>query len=116
MFDVVAGRKKCWSGKDEGMKLIIKLFQVTKQLLDSLGGCGLLELFIFPRMRAQPMFLQRLVAMWGTDSQLFMVGDQELTLDVEDNYFIMGLSQRGATSMFTGRGGGRDSIDTYVWE
>ena len=54
--------------------------------------------------------------MWDAESQLFMVGDQELTLEVEDIYFITGLSHRGATTMFTERGGGGESINTYVRE
>lgn len=56
--------------------------------MDALHNCGLLKLFMCPRMQAQLMLLERLVAMWDTDSQVFMVGDQELTLEVEDIYFI----------------------------
>ena len=62
------------------------------------------------------MFLESLVAMWDVDSQVFMFGDQELTLEVEDIYFITGFSRRGVTMMFTGRGGGGEFVDSYVRE
>ena len=62
------------------------------------------------------MLLERLVAMWDVDSQVFMVGDQELALDVEDIYFITRLSQRGVTMMFTSKGGGGELVDSYVRE
>lgn len=56
------------------------------------------------------------MAVWDADSQVFMVGDQELTLELEDIYFITGLSRRGVTAMFTERGGGGESVDLYVRE
>lgn len=63
-----------------------------QETIDALHNCGLLKFFMCPRMRAQPLLLQRLVAMWDANSQLFMVEDQELALEVEDIYFNMGLS------------------------
>ena len=84
--------------------------------MDAFYNYGLLKFFMCPRMRAQPMLLERLVAMWDADSQVFMVRDQELALEVEDIYFITGLSRRGVTTMFTGRGGGGESVDSYVRE
>ena len=62
------------------------------------------------------MLQERLVAMWDTNSQVFMVGEQELTLEVEDIYFITGLYRRGVTVMFIGRGGGGESVGSYVRE
>lgn len=63
--------------------------------MDSLHNCGLLKFFMCPGMRSQPLLLERLVAMWDAESQLFMVEDEQLTLEEDDIYFIMGFSQRG---------------------
>ena len=84
--------------------------------MDALRNYNSLKFFMLPKMRAQPMLLERLVAMWDVDSQVFMVGDQELILEVEDIYFITGLSQRGVTAIFRGRGGGGEFVDSYVME
>jgi hypothetical protein len=72
-----------------------------QETMDALRNCGLLKNFMCPGMQAQPMLLETLVAMWDIESQLFMVGDQELTLEVEDIYFITILSRTGVTTMFT---------------
>ena len=41
----------------------------------SLHNCGLLNIFMCPGLRAQPLLLQRMVAMWEPDSQRLLVGD-----------------------------------------
>lgn len=48
--------------------------------LVSLRNCGFLKFFMCPSLRAQPLLLQQMVGMWDTDSQHFMVGDQELDI------------------------------------
>jgi hypothetical protein len=45
--------------------------------------------------------------MWDPDQQVFHVGVHTLSLDIEDIYFLNGLSQRGYYVSLTGsRGGG----------
>ena len=73
-----------------------------------------LEVFMCPSLRVQPPLLQRMVAMWYTDSQHFMVGDQTLEIKVDDIYFLTGLSRRGESVYFGVWGGSRESIDSYV--
>ena len=58
----------------------------------ALQNCGLLKFFMCPGLRAEPLLLQRLVAMWDYDSHHFMVGDQVLEMDVDDIYLLTGLS------------------------
>jgi hypothetical protein len=58
----------------------------------SLWDCGLLKFFRILGMRAQLRLLEYLVHMWDVDQQLFHVGVHMLTLDIEDIYFLMGLS------------------------
>ena len=52
--------------------------------------------------------------MWDVDSQCFMVGDQTLEIEVDEIYFLIGLSRRGESVYFGGRGGSGESVDSYV--
>lgn len=67
-----------------------------------------------PGIRAQPLLLQRMVAMWDVDSQLFMVGDQTLEIEVHDIYFLTGLSHWGESIYFGGRADSKELVDSYV--
>ena len=60
--------------------------------IDALCNYGLLKFFMCPGLQAQPLLLQRLVVMWDSDSQHFVVGDQVLEMDVDDIYFLTRLS------------------------
>lgn len=80
----------------------------------SLRNYGLLEFFMWPGLRVQPLFLQRMVSMWDSDSQRFMVGAQALDIEVDDIYFLIVLSRQGESVYFSDRGGGRESVDSYV--
>lgn len=80
----------------------------------SLHNCGFLKFFMCPSLRAQPLLLQHMVGMWESDSKRFMVGDQVLDIEVDDIYFLTELSCRGESVYFGGRGGGRESVDSYV--
>ena len=52
--------------------------------------------------------------MWEPDSQRFLVGDQLLDIEIDNIYFLTGLSRRGERVEFGGRGGGRESVDSYI--
>ena len=52
--------------------------------------------------------------MWEPNSQLFLVGDQLLDIEIDDIYFLTGLSRRGERVEFGGRGGGREPVDSYI--
>lgn len=52
--------------------------------------------------------------MWDPNSQRFLVGDQILDIDVDDIYFLTGLSRQGELVEFGVRGGGGESVDSYV--
>ena len=80
----------------------------------SLRNCGLLKFFMCPGLRAQPLLLQRMVAMWEPDSQRFLVGDQHLDIEVDDIYFLTGLSRRGDPVEFGSRGGGGEPVESYI--
>jgi hypothetical protein len=44
-------------------------------------------------MRAQVHLLEFLVKMWEPDEQVFKVGVHDLALEIEDIYFLTGLSR-----------------------
>ena len=46
-------------------------------------------------MRSETSLLQLLIGYWDLDNLLFMVDDEPLLLEVEDIYFLIGLSHRG---------------------
>jgi hypothetical protein len=80
----------------------------------ALRECGLLKFFRIPGMRAQLRLLEYLVHMWDVDQQLFHVGVHTLTLDIEDIYFLTGLSRRGYHATLTGGRGDRLPMSEYV--
>ena len=83
MLDVWASNKMLeW--KEHEHQLNAQATLGDQETMDALRNYGLLKLFMFPGIQAQPLLLERLVVMWDTDSQMFMVGDQVLTLEVDD--------------------------------
>jgi hypothetical protein len=59
----------------------------------ALRNCGLLKYFRIPGMRAQVRLLEYLVWMWDPNQQVFNVGAHTLMIDIEDIYFLTGLSR-----------------------
>ena len=60
--------------------------------MEALNNCWLLKFFLCPNMRAQSLLLAQLVNMWDPNSQHFVVRDEILMVEIEDIYFLMGLS------------------------
>lgn len=52
--------------------------------------------------------------MWEPESQCFLVGDQLLDIEIDDIYFLTGLSCRGKWVEYGGRGGGGEPVDSYI--
>jgi hypothetical protein len=78
----------------------------------ALRDCGLLKYFHIPGMRAQVRLLEYLVRMWDLDQQGFHVGAHILSIEIEDIYFLTGLSKRGYyVSLIDSRGGGLKMSD-----
>jgi hypothetical protein len=57
-----------------------------------LQECGLLKLFKIQGMRAQLRLLEYLVHMWYVNEQALHVGVHTLTLEIDEIYFLTGLS------------------------
>jgi hypothetical protein len=65
-------------------------------------------------MRAQLRLLEYLVHMWDVNQQVFHVGAHLLSLDIEDIYFLMGLSHHGSHVTLTGGRGGGLPMSEYL--
>ena len=63
--------------------------------LDVIRNCGLLKFFLVLCLRAQPDLLQYLVGAWDPNEGRFNIREQEIEIDANVIYFLMGLSQRG---------------------
>jgi hypothetical protein len=65
-------------------------------------------------MRVKLRLLEYLVHMWDVNEHDFRVGVHTLTLDIEDIYFLMGLSHRGSQVSLLGSRGGGEPMDCYA--
>ena len=70
--------------------------------VDALRQCGLLKYFQISSMSLETSSLQLLIGYWDPDRLLFMVDDELLPLEVEDIYFLTGLSHRGREANLCG--------------
>jgi hypothetical protein len=81
--------------------------------ITALRYCGLLKYFCISGMRAQVRLLEYLVRMWDPDQQVFNVGAHILAIDIEDIYFLTGLSRCGSYFSLADSRGGRLKMSEY---
>ena len=55
-------------------------------------ACGLYKFQFFGSLRAKPSLLQMLADYWDPDSESFNIDGMSLSIEIEDIYFITGLS------------------------
>ena len=72
----------------------------------ALRGFGLLKFFCTPSMVSHERLLEYILHIWNLEQQYFEVGAHVLTIEVEDIYFLIGLSRRGAPISLIGSRGG----------
>ena len=65
-----------------------------------------MKFFQTPSMVSNERLLEHILRMWNPKHQLFEVGDHILTVEVEDIYFLTGLSRWGAPISLTSSRGG----------
>jgi hypothetical protein len=75
-------------------------------LKQALKRCGLYKFWALKGMRAQVRLLEMLVGYWDPDSERFILDGQPLRIEVEDIYFLTGLSRRGEVVDLKSRGQG----------
>jgi hypothetical protein len=77
--------------------------------------CGLYKFWALKGMRAQVRLLEMLVGYWDPDSERFILDGQPLRIEVEDIYFLTGLSHRGEVVNLKSRGAGSGmKIEEYI--
>ena len=59
----------------------------------ALRRCGIYKFWCLGGLRAKPRLLEMLVDYWDLDSESFWIDGMSLTIEVEDIYFITGLSR-----------------------
>ena len=58
----------------------------------ALQACGLYKFWCLGILGAKPRLLQLLVDYWDPESETFQIDEMSLSIEVEDIYFIIGLS------------------------
>ena len=77
--------------------------------------CGLYKFWSLKGMTAQFRFLQFLMDYWDPDSESFNLDGQPLRIEVEDIYFLTGLSRRcEVVNLKSWRAGSGMKIEEYI--
>ena len=79
-----------WREREHGEVEEAVRFDVMAQ--QALHGCGIYKFWCLGGLRAKPRLLQMLVDYWDPKSESFRIDGMSLTIEVEDIYFIIGLS------------------------
>ena len=70
--------------------------------IEALRNCGLLKYFRIPGMKAHVQLLEYIINMWDPDQENFVVGVHIFPIEIEDIYFLTGLSMRGSPVVLIG--------------
>ena len=102
-----------WREREHGnVERVVRADIMAQQALLS---CGLYKFWCLNGLRAKPRWLQMLVDYWDPDSELFQIDGMSLTIEVEDIYFITGLSRWGDVVNLRSHGPrGGLTIDEYI--
>ena len=81
----------------------------------ALRACGIYKFWCLGSLRAKPRLLHMLIDYWDPDSESFHIDGMSLTIEIEDIYFITGLSQQGEVVNLRSHGpSGGLTIDEYI--
>ena len=102
-----------WREREHGY--VEEAVQSDLMAQQALRACGLYKFWCLGSLRSKPRLLQMLVDYWDLDSESFHIDRMSLTIEVEDIYFITGLSRQGEVVNLRSRGpGGVLTIDEYI--
>ena len=101
-----------WREREHGDDDDVALQDVNTLL--ELKQCGLLKYFMTQCMRKQTALLDLIVHMWDVNDQAFHVGPHMLRLELEDIYFLTGLSKRGAPLVLSSPRPSEYSTEDYI--
>ena len=65
-------------------------------------------------MKPHVWLLEYIINMWDPDQEHFVVGVHILSIEIEDIYFLTGLSMRGSPVVLSGARGGEGSLDDII--
>ena len=82
--------------------------------LNILRNCGLLKFFKMPNMKSNVRLLEILVNYWEPEEDCFIIDQMPIRIEVEDIYFITGLSRRGEPVDLHGKPLGGLTVEDYV--
>jgi hypothetical protein len=80
----------------------------------TLRDCGLLKFFKLQKMKKEILLLEHIISLWDVAEQEFWIGTQLLTIELEDVYFLTGLSKRGAPIAFSRQRALPEQVDVYL--
>jgi hypothetical protein len=80
----------------------------------ALRACGLLKFFKLQKMKKEILLLEHMIGLWDVAEQGFRIGTQLLTIELEDVYFLTGLSKRGVPISFSGQRALPEQVDVYL--
>jgi hypothetical protein len=86
--------------------------QATKTSI--LGRSGLLKYFKMQKMKKEILLLEYMIELWNVAEKGFQMGTQLLTIELEDVYFIIGLSKRGVPIDLSGQRALLAPMDEYL--
>jgi hypothetical protein len=65
-------------------------------------------------MKKEILLLEHMIGLWDVAEQGFRIGTQFLTIELEDVYFLTGLSKRGVPISFSGQRVLPEQVDVYL--
>ena len=80
-----------WREREHGD--VEEAVRADRMAQEALRRCGLYNFWCLGGLRAKPILLEMLVNYWDPDSKSFRIDGMSLTIEVEDIYFITGLSR-----------------------
>ena len=92
-----------WKKREHGD--VEEAVMVDLMAQQALHACELYKFWCLGGLRAKPRLLQMLVDYWDPDSKSFQIDGMSLSIEVEDIYFITGLSRWGKVVNLWSRGG-----------
>ena len=80
-----------WREREHGeVEEVVRADLMAQQ---ALRACGLYKFWCLCGLRDKPRLLQMLVYYWDPDAESFHIDGMSLTIEVEDIYFITGISK-----------------------
>jgi hypothetical protein len=79
----------------------------------ALRACVLLKFFKLQKMK-EILLLEHMIGLWDVADQGFLIGTQLLTIELEDVYFLTGLSKRGVPIYFSWQRALPEQVGMYL--